>query len=258
MSFLKKRYLSFSALCAISAMAAFCLPLTTHADEAGKCKDTKHTHLSFHSEGEISMQPNLLILHLRAEHSAANPAKAQAELNQMVAHALSNANQGQKNIAGLEIQTGDYSVNQTGSDSKSSAWSASQEISIKAPVDDTKPAQSEALLRIGGNLQNLGLSLNQIEWTLDENTKKSVTDKAIQKALEALIPEAKNAGKALGLNFISLESVNIDRPYFQGPTPRVMLMSAASNRMAKDVAPQSNPHELHISASANAVAVLGK
>ncbi|QCE33332.1 DUF541 domain-containing protein [Acetobacteraceae bacterium] len=262
MSSYKKRYLSFSGLCALSAAVAFCSPLKSYAtlSHSGNLeisKGTKETRLSFHTEAQLHVQPNLLILHLRAEHSASTPAKAQAELNQIISHALSSANQGHQNIASLEVQTDDYSVNQTGSESKSSAWSASQDILLKAPIRADKPKQAEELLHIGGELQKLGLSLNEIEWTLDEATKKATTDRAIHNALASVIPEAENAAKPLGLKFISLDSVSIDQPYFQGPAPRAMLMSA-SNRMAEKMPPQSSAHELKISATANVVAILGQ
>lgn len=261
MSSLKKRFFSLSAFCALSAAVTCLTPLSSYADLSrsdtrNASKNAGQTRLSFHTEGEIHTQPNLLILHLRAEHSASNPAKAQAELNQIVSRALKNANEGHQSISNLEIQTGDYAVNQISAPDSKPVWNASQEILLKAPVAKDKPKQSEELLHIGGSLQNLGLALQEIEWTLDEKTKKAATDQAVQSALEAIRPEAQNAGKTLGLTFISLESVNIDRPYFQGSVPRPMMMSAL-NRSADKLPPQSAAHELKISASANAVAIFG-
>lgn len=232
-----------------SALAALCLlsiPITTssHAAENDVMTSapvmplhSRDTLLSFTTEGEAKAVPNRLAIHFSARAQSPSPATAQKRLNQLVQTAMASL-KGDNNAS---LHAGNYTLSQEYNDHGPRRWNAEQTLTLKG-------ADSAHLLTVAETLQSQGLGLDDMDWSLDPQTRQNLENQARTDALKQIRRQAESDAAALGLHVVGIERVQIGHDPM--PEPRFaaspMLLSA---RSASGPAPQSTPEEQTIRVS---------
>jgi predicted secreted protein len=199
-------------------------------------------HLS--ETATVPAHPDELAASIRAEAVAASPADAQQRVNVAVSAALKRA----REINGVTVSTGNYSVWRIGPTAQdhTERWEATQTIALHSR--DGTP-----LLTLVGELQQKGLALSQLSWQLSDETSRAARQQALAAALKALRGRADEAAALIGLQFDQFKEVRLDTPRPQ-PMPRMMMAAPAS---AKGFAPPSAEAEPEmVSATAEADVLL--
>lgn len=232
-----------------SAFAALCLlstPLATLSYAAENDVMTSapvmplHTHdtlLSFTTEGEAKAVPNRLAIHFSARVQNTSPVTAQKRLNQLVQTAMGSV----KNDSNVSLNAGNYTLSQEYNEHGPRRWNAEQTLTLKG-------ADSAHLLTVAETLQSQGLGLNDMDWSIDPQTRQKLENQARTDALKKIRSQANSDAEALGLRVVGIERVQIDHaPMPESPFPAApMLMSA---RASSGPAPQSTPEEQTIRVS---------
>jgi predicted secreted protein len=164
----------------------------------------------------LSMPDGQVILHISAaerrdvaqdlmvatlSYSAVNtdPRALQSEINSVMRRALDLA----KAVAAVRINTGSYQVSEfTEPRTKEKKWRGRQSLTLKS-----KDAQ--AVLDLGGKLQEMNLTMNGLTYTLDPKTAVELQDALMEDALKQLQNRADRAAKALGKTSAALRDVSV-------------------------------------------------
>ena len=179
-----------------------------------------------------------------------NRSEIQNELNSTMKEALDLLNA----AAGLNYQTSQYQVyivetnRPSKTDLSNPVWRARQSVQITS-VD------SVAMLETVGQLQNLGMTLSGLNYSLSPARYEEVSAQLLQAALAKLQNRAESAAVALGKSRAELVEVSMDgSPNFGGYRERgAVFAMAADSTMATPVA---DPGETNVSVSVSARAVL--
>lgn len=164
--------------------------------------------------------------------------------------AMKKALQSTKKVKDVKVNTGAYRVHEiTDPRTKEKQWRGQQSLTLKSK-------DSEALLDLTGDLQELGLTMNGLSYTLSPETAVSVQDSLMEDALKQLQTRANRAAKALGKSSADLRDVNVNSsgiPYVQQHRTRGLMHEASKMSMA---APVAEAGETTISLNVNARAIL--
>lgn len=171
----------------------------------------------------------------------------QDEINTAMAKALDEA----KGTKEVKVNTGAYQVYETTEPrTKEKLWRGQQSLTIKS-------MNAENLLELAQKLQQMGLTMNGLSYTLAPETAVDIQDNLMEAALKQLQERATRAAKALGKSGAELRDVNVNSsgiPYNHAPQMRMAraeIMSAAP--MA---APVAAAGETTITLTVNARAIL--
>lgn len=229
-------------------LATALMPLSAMAQEKNILDlPSGHTLLNIAATEQVETEQDLLIANLRIEHEDEVASKVQDHINKLMAAAVSEA----KKVESTEINTGYYNVHQyTQKPRQVKIWRGSQSLTLKSK-------NAEDLLELTGKLQDLGLLMNGLTYTLSNEKSQEIRDSLMEAALEKLSARADRAGKALNKNSYEFLEVNVDSNGFQA-SPRPMMMRAASMEMAMDsvAAPVAESGKTSISLSVNARVLL--
>lgn len=171
----------------------------------------------------------------------------QNEINTVMAKALATA----KKVTDVKVTTGSYQVYQTTDErSKEQKWQGSQSVTLKSK-------DSEKLLKLVGELQDMKLNTEGLNYTLSPEMAVDVQDSLMEAALKQLQERADRAAKALGKSKAELRDVNVqgnDIPYQPMPYARgAVMMKAEAMDMA---APVAAGGDTTLTLSVNARAIL--
>lgn len=181
---------------------------------------------------------------MRAEVVSPTPADAQQRVNALVADALSRARQ----VAGVTVSTGGYTVWRVGPTPQDRAehWQAGQAVELHGR--DGPP-----LLKLVGELQQRGLAVNQLGWRLSEEASRNARQQALVAALKGLRGRADAAAELIGLQFDQFKEVRLDTPR-PAPMPRMMMAPAMAG--AVPAPPSAEAEDVTVSATAEADVLL--
>lgn len=170
----------------------------------------------------------------------------QNEINTAMAKAVEAA----KADTEVKVNTGAYQVYETTDErSKEKLWHGSQSITIQS-------MKSENVLTLAGKLQDMGLTMNGLSYTLAPATAIEVQDSLMEDALKQLQERAERAAKALGKSSAELRDVQVNssgipyQPMMQRGA--MMKMEMAADSMAAPVA-ESGETTLSLNVSARAI-----
>ncbi len=155
-------------------------------------------HISATEQLEVAQ--DLLIGRLRFEAESLNANDVQSEINTKMAEALELANKHDT----VKTRTLHYNIfKATRPRSKKEYWRGSQEIEVKS-------TDSDALLELVGDLQEIGFLSNSLRYTLSPAKADIVQDEMMEGALAKLQERAERAAKALGKSDAALIEINVN------------------------------------------------
>jgi uncharacterized protein len=192
---------------------------------------------------ERKLARDLLHVDLRAEKSAADPQAVQAAINDAMAKAVAAA----KQVQGIDIETGSYSVFR---DTSKNQWMGSQTLQLKGK-------DAAALLTLAGELQTQGLLMANLTYEASREVVRGAEDELTSEALTALGRRAAAIAVQLHLAVMRYRDVTVGNAETQGgPMPRFAAaeMTGASSRMPTPVA---EPGEATVQVTINADVLLG-
>lgn len=198
------------------------------------------TTLRLAETATVMVAPDELVASIRAESVAPTATQAQQQVNASISAALARARQ----VPGVAASTAAYDVWRFGPTSQDRAgrWQASQTVSLHS-------GDGAALLKLVGELQQMGLAVNQLAWQLAPETARKARHEATADALRALRGRADEAAGLLGLQFDSFKEVRLENPR---PPILPRMMGAAAMSAAAPAPPSAEAEDVAVSATAEA------
>ncbi|MEM7618166.1 MAG: SIMPL domain-containing protein [Pseudomonadota bacterium] len=178
------------------------------------------------------VEQDLLVATLRYSAENRDAKKLQNEINEAMQKALKRAKEEDKEI--VKINTGAYNVyERTDNRTKEKKWYGQQTITVKSK-------DSEKILKLTGDLQEMGLKMTGLNYTLDPKTAVKVQDDLMEDAIKELTARADRVAKALGKSSAEIRELNTSSQSYM-PQPKhyarsEMAMTASADSMAAPVA----------------------
>jgi predicted secreted protein len=194
----------------------------------------------------VMVTPDELAAAMRAEAAAPNAQDAQKRVNEMMRNAVEAA----KKVSGVTTSTGGYNVWRvapTPAD-RTEHWQAGQSLNLSGKG-------GEAMLKLVGELQQMGLVQGSLIWRLSRETERKARQDATKQALSGLRGRADEAAEILGLRFASFHEVRLDSVAPPPIMPRQQMVTRAS-LAAPAPPPTAEAEEMPVTASAEADVVL--
>ncbi len=229
------------------ALIMFTLPLAAEAQEQDPilALPDGQVILSIQATESKDVAQDLLVGTLSYVVTNREAAVVQNQINTVMAKALEEA----KKEEALKVNTGAYQVYETTDDrTKEKLWRGSQNITLQSK-------DAEKLLDVAGKLQEQGLTMNGLSYTLDPKTAVTVQDSLMEAALTQLQERASRAAAALGKSSAELRDVSVNqammpyRPVYKG---RAMMMESVAMDMAAPVA-EGGEDTITLTVSARAI-----
>jgi predicted secreted protein len=227
-----------TALVAMVAFLAGALPLTpARADD---------TILRLSETATVMVVPDELAAALRAETTAPNAQDAQKRVNEMMRDAIAAA----KKVDGVIVSSGGYNVWRVGPTpgDRVERWQAAQSLNLSGK-------DSAAMLKLVGELQQMGLAQGNLVWRLSRQTERTARQDATKQALSGLRGRADDAAEILGMKFASFKEVRLDSVAPPPIMPRQAMTTRAS-MAAIAQPPSAEAEDMPVTASAEADIVL--
>jgi uncharacterized protein len=178
-------------------------------------------HLSQTAEKKLTR--DVLHVQLRAEKTGADAQTVEAAINQLMAKALAQA----KQVQGVEVETGSYSVYHVETQSQ---WSGNQALFLSDSDSDT-------LLKLAGQLQSQGLVMSNLGYEASPKTVHSAEDELTAKALADLQQRAASIAQQLHTTVVGYRDLTVGNAQTEGgPMPRIMAAQAMASSMPTPVA----------------------
>lgn len=231
-------------------------PLATHmafAQDAAKpaTPPAGQTILNISATQRIQVPQDLLVANLRIEKTGADAKSVQNDINTIMKGAADKA----KAVAGVKVSTGGYYVyEETPPPTKEmpkpkKSWRASQTLEIKG-------SDAEDILKLTGDLQEMGLLMGGLNYTLSPEKADAAKDDLMEAALAKLKTRAERAAKAMGKSSTELVEVNVEaNDVIMQPRP-MYAMAMAKGASADMAAPTAEPGETEVVLTVSAKALL--
>lgn len=230
----------------VLALLAFSAPANAQHEDPILSLPDGQVILNISAEERKEVEQDLLVGTLSYVVTDRDPAKVQNEINTVMAKAVEAA----KAAEDIKVNTGAYQVHETtDSRTKETKWRGQQSMTIKSMT-------SKNVLDLTGKLQEMGLTMNGLNYTLAPETAIEVQDSLMEAALEQLQERANRAAKALGKSGAELREVNVNSsgiPYQRAMRSGGVQMEMASAAMA---APVAAAGETTLTLNVNARAIL--
>lgn len=225
--------------------------------------DTTPVKISFPGMGEtvlnisaterLHVPQDLLLASLNIEKENADPKALQVAINDAMKAAMASA----QAVTDVKSSTGQYYVYQhepvisipkttKGTTASSKTWRGTQTI-------DLKSTNAEALLTLAGKLQEAGLVMTNLTYTLSPEKADEAKDSLMEAALAKVKTRADRAAKAMGKSRTDLVEVSVDAADNMQP---IMMRSMAFGGAASKTAPTAEPGETEITLTVTAKALL--
>jgi predicted secreted protein len=204
-----------------------------------------HVILSISATERREVEQDLLVATLSYTSENRNSRELQDEINTVMAKAVEAA----KKVKAVKVNTDSYQVyERTDPRTKERLWHGNQSMTLKSK-------DSEAILKLAGELQSMKLTMNDLSYTLAPETAIEIQDSLMEDALDQLQTRANRAAKALGKGTAELKEVNVqgqDIPFAKSNFRGAMAMDMAESAMAAPVA-EAGESTLTLSVSARAI-----
>lgn len=232
-------------------IATFLLTSFSVAAE-NQCEAPKGAYVNLSVTKVAEVANDLLTASLQVEQDNEDQRALQNSLNEAMAKAITIAKQ-YKTVA---TRTDQYYVyqfdkDQGGDDKKKlppkKMWRGGQTLTLKSTSPDD-------LLKLTGELQEAGMLVQNLSYSLSGDKKEATRDSLMEEALTALIQKSMRAAKALNKEYDGFTLVSIDP--IQQPSPMMPLMGMANPAMEKMAAPVAEPGTSEVSVTVSATAAL--
>lgn len=177
------------------------------------------------------VEQDLLVATLQYSAENRDAKVLQNEINEAMQKALKRAQKEDKEI--VKINTGAYNVyERTDSRTKVRKWYGQQSITVKSK-------DSEKILKLAGDLQEMGLKMTGLNYTLDPKTAVKVQDDLMEDAIKELTARADRVAKALGKSSAEIRELNTSSQSYMPQAKhyaRAEMAMMAADSMAAPVA----------------------
>jgi predicted secreted protein len=178
-------------------------------------------HLSQTAEKKLTR--DVLHVELRAEKTGADAQTVEAAINQLMAKALAQA----KQVQGVEVETGSYSVYHVETQSQ---WSGREALFLSGSDSDT-------VLKLAGQLQGQGLLMSNLGYEASPKTVRGAEDDLTAQALTVLQRRAAAIADQLRSTVTGYRDLTVGNAQTEGgPMPRMMAAQAMASSMPAPVA----------------------
>lgn len=236
---------AFSALMAFSSHTASAQDYNTLLDIPEGA-----TLISLSATERVEVEQDMLVATLTIKAEDADPRAVQDTINKKMKEAVDMA----KKVDSVKASTQQYYVHEYDRSKGQNArrdmvWRGQQSLQIKG-------TKADDFLELAGDLQELGLTMNGLNYTLSPEKLEETRNNLLEAALQKLIVKADRTAKALGKSSSEMLQVNIDMGGgYHPPVMRTMAMSDGMAR-AEMAAPVAAPGESQISLTVSAQALL--
>jgi uncharacterized protein len=222
--------LSLGLLCAVA-------PPLAYADD---------TVLKLSETATVMVGPDELAASMRAEAIAPTAQDAQKRVNELMAAAIAAA----KKVSGITVSTGSYNVWRVAAPptDRNERWQSGQSLNLSGK-------DAEAMLKLVGDLQQMGLLQSNLLWRLSRDSEHKARQEATRQALSSLRARADEAAEILGLRFDSFREVRLDSVAPPPIMPRLQMATRAT-MAAPAPPPNAEAEDLPVTASAEADVML--
>lgn len=234
----------------ILALVLIAVPLTAYAadDFMSRIPPEGSIVLNLSANERMEIGQDLLVSNMRYEVVGKDTKEVQSKINGVMKKAVDEA----KKVESVKVSTGSYNVYQNyrpvkdGDDEdRVKEWRGQQTLEVKGKNADD-------LLALVTKLQEMGLIMNNLSYTLSPERQESVRDKMMTNALKKLQARAQVAAKALGKSSVQFLEINTDGG-MDYPRP-VPMMARAEMAMAasdmKEAVAEPGDTELNMTVSA--------
>ena len=193
-------------------------PFSVFADDDKK----DGTYLNISATESREVDEDLLIANLRFESEGQDARDVQSKINSIMKKALGKV----KELSDIKVSTERYSVYKYHPRTKKgevtkTVWRGSQSMLIKG-ID------AEKILKLTGELQNMGLVITGLNYVVSPEKREEVRDSLMEIALEKLIKKSRRVAKAIGRDDIEIVNINIDAQSQISPMRQNRMMTASS------------------------------
>ncbi len=213
------------------------------------------TLLNVSATERTQVQQDTLIASMNVTKNGADPRTIQNEINTLMQQALVKA----KAVNGIEVSNGQYYVYQDApepppapmkerSEKRTPLWHGTQSIELKGK-------QADDILKVAGELQDMGLVMNGLNYTLSPAKADEAQESLMESALAKVRQKAERAAKALGKTKVELSEVSVDAVNNVMPMMR-MSMKAEMAPAAEMQPPSAEPGMADIELTVSARALL--
>lgn len=211
------------------------------------------SYLNLSVTERIDVQEDLLMSSIRIEKDGVDPKAIQNEINHIMAKALTIAKQ-----PDINVSTGQYNIYQYNEEQNTSnqeqkvtqkKWRCTQELLLNSKSPET-------LLSVIGQLQNEGLLIQSLNYTLSNDKRDSIRNAMIESAIGKLKQQATQVAKSLGQEYSRFTTINVDTGS-GAPSPMSMYKSVSSLGAVSETAiPSAEPGTSTVSLTVSATALL--
>lgn len=219
------------------------------------------TLLNISATERKDVSQDILTASLRYETQGTDPKALQNEINTVMKKVLARA----KESADVKVSTDSYYVypydpapsapapyphEEKGDATAGRQWRGSQSLQLQSKSADT-------LLELAGALQDMGLLLDGLSYSLSPEKAEDVKDSLMEAALDKLRARAQRAAKAMGMTKTDLVEISIDTSNNDAPMPMMRTaMIADAAPIGKMEEPVAEPGETEITLTVSARALL--
>jgi uncharacterized protein len=219
----------------LAAIAILSAPAAAQTGEPA----TTVLHLSWTAERKVVR--DLLRVELRAEETGADPLAVQAAINRSMTAALARARQ----TAGIEVETGNYAVDEEQPPHGPPPWHGSQSLIVAG-------RDTGAVLKLAGTLQAMGLLMSSMSYEVSPQTVRGAETALTAEALSGLDRRAAAIAAELHLSVLRYRDLRVGNAETgEQPVPRFAAMALAMP------APVGAPGEAAIRVTVTADLLLG-
>lgn len=194
-------------------------------------KQDDSSYLNISVTQQMDVQEDLLISSVRIEKEGVDPKSVQNAVNLSMAAVIKIAKQ-----PDINVSTGQYNIyqydeeqNTSNKEKKIKKWRGTQVLSLQSK----SPA---ALLSVIGQLQNEGLLIQSLNYTLSNDKRDAIRNSMIESAIAKLKQQATRVAKALGQEYSRFTMINIDTGLGARPPMPIYRNAAPALSMMSDVA----------------------
>ena len=208
----------------------------------------KGSYLNLSATEGKEVQEDLLIATLYFEAEGSSPQSVQKKINETMAKALDEIKRNRK----VKASTRNYSVYKyqplvKKGEKKKSIWKGSQSIQLNSK-------DSDATLKTASTLQSMGLAQSGLSYMVSPELREETKDSLTEKAIEKLMSKAKKIAKMLGKEEIDVVSINVDsNNYYPTPSSSASMMKT---RNITEIPIVASPGQTRVSTTISATILI--
>jgi predicted secreted protein len=215
------------------------LVLLTPIPAMAQTSEQQATVLHLSQTAERKVVRDLLRIELRVEETGADPVALQSAINRRMVSALDRARQ----VQGVAVETGTYTVNEEEPKNGPPRWRASEALVLTGKAAD-------AVLKLGGTLQSAGLLMSSLGYEVSPETVRGAEEDLTAEALAGLGQRAASIADRMHLSVLRYRDLRVGNAETgAGPMPRFAAMAMA--------APVAEPGQAQIRLTVSAELLLG-